>query len=184
MTKETTDNKPASLKDKKEEKVIRKEGIYTYIEAQKKSYEEVQKELLELDKKDFTSFHIIDELTRHPQLCTTFTAIVKAGNGARMYDIKKDTTVCNKTNYDHVWKLKRLGLIDFVPVMNLWNKNNLNGIEKEIIEKFKEWTIHMSEGQRNEFAGKTRYFILTPLGKDPLILNWVLQQMKNGRRMD
>lgn len=102
-------------------------------------------------------------------------------NPARLQDISEKTFNSRQSIYNHLWELKMLGLMDMIPVMDIWNKTKLTDLEKIIIEKFKKWTENMIENQKQYFAAKTRYYVLTDLGRDTEIVKWVLSLEKDER---
>jgi Sugar-specific transcriptional regulator TrmB. len=156
--------------DKKRELIERDLGTF-----RKKSFKQVQEELKKLrETKEFKNEYVRRILKEKPELRKTFAAVM-VNNPARKQDIKEYTFVSNPTIYHHLYKLLELKLVEVVKIMKLWNKKKLNPEDQEVMNKFKEWTEHMSEGQINQFAARTHYWRLTELGRDAKIINWVLR---------
>ncbi|MFA4960086.1 MAG: hypothetical protein WC548_00285 [Candidatus Pacearchaeota archaeon] len=85
------------------------------------------------------------------------------------------------TAYNYLYSLIELGLLKQISIMDIWNVDNLQGDNKIVMDKFKEWSSKMAKRQMEYFAAKTHYFILTELGKDIEIISWVLKLEKEQK---
>jgi len=121
-------------------------------------------------------------LTEKPSIRKAY-GILLIKSPARLGEIKEKFPVTRRTIYSHLYNLIDLGLAKKIAVMNLWNKEEklLTTEEKQVMEKFKEWTKAMSQGQLQNFAGKTNYFILTEVGRDLKNVAWALNLEKERR---
>lgn len=147
----------------------------------KKNFDEVVKELKEtFETKAYKSELIRRTLKENEKLRKTYVGVMIL-NPAKLSEIKEKVMVTGRTLYGYLYKLINLGLLKKIPVMDLWNRRKLEGDEKVVIKKFKDWTSKMSNGQLQFFAGKTNYFVLTKLGKDETIINWVLKLEKEQK---
>jgi len=143
-----------------------------------KSLDDVKKEIIEtLENKQYRNELIRKTLGQKPLLRRTF-AIVLSRSPARIGEIQEKVFITRKSIYTHLYQLKELGLVDKIAVMDIWNKRNLKGAQKEVMQKFKDFSSTMSEGQVQYFAAKTNYWVLTELGEDTKIINWVLRLEK------
>jgi hypothetical protein len=151
-------------------------------EMPRKNLDDVKKELAKtFEEKSYRNELIRRLLKEKAQLRRTF-AVLLVVSPARFGDIKEKVFVTKNTLYTHLYQLIELGLAKKISVMDLWNKTDLKNENIEVMNKFKEWTSRMAPGQIQYFAGKTNYWILTDLGEDPKITNWVLdleKELKN-----
>lgn len=150
-------------------------------EKKKKSFEDLKKELLNIyTEKNYKPEFIRRTLNEKRSLRKTYCSVILS-NPARFQDIFEKNFSSKQTVYNHLWQLKMLGLIDMIAVMDIWNKNKLTDIQKSIIENFKKWTENMSDNQIRFFAARTKYYILTDLGRNNETMNWILTLEKDER---
>jgi hypothetical protein len=147
----------------------------------KHDFNEVVNEISNLRKSGTPHvFHLIDTLKRG-SLSKTLVALYMS-NPARMQEIKEHSYSSNSTRYSDIHKLREVKLLKLVPIADLWNRTDLDKTEKLIMNKFNSWTKEMSDKRRNYYVGKTNYFVLTDLAKDPVLLNWLLQKERSEWR--
>ena len=146
-------------------------------------FKEVVKEIRKLfDEKPYKIEFIRRLLNEKQTLRRTFVAVLLQ-NPARLGEIKERVFFSKNALYSYLYKLREIGLLEKISIMNIWNKKNLENEEKEVLQKFEEWTKTMASGQLQYFAGRTNYWALTDLGRDTKILNWVFKlerELKNG----
>jgi len=104
-------------------------------------------------------------------LRNTFISVL-VNEPARKQDIQEDSHYTARTIYLYLYKLASLGLIEKVSVMDLWNKEELTEVQGKVLGKFKKWTFNMSPNQRNYFAAKTNYWVVTEFGKEEELIKW------------
>lgn len=159
-------------------KFLNNNGIEEYPDYEK-DYEAVGEELKKIKKEQgYPTKYIRKVLSSKVELRKTFSAVI-INNPARKQEIKEYTFISNKSIYNHLYKLKELGLINMISIMDLWNRSNLNIEENKIISKFNFWVANMSDSQRQNFAARTKYYVLSEVGKRKEIVNLVLQLEKN-----
>ena len=141
----------------------------------KKEFENF-KEKLEKDTKNlnFAIPKIKRILSEKSALRSTYLALIRV-SPARFHEVEELVFDARRTTYNHLHKLRGLGLCKIVPVMDIWNKRNLNKEQKEVMKKVKIWFKNMEEGMKRYFAGKTGYWVLTELGKEKEILEFALK---------
>ena len=144
----------------------------------KKSLKDVKSELAQtLQGKQYRNELIRATLKEKAALRRTFAVVILL-SPARFGEIKEKVFISKNAIYTHLYQLKELGLVEKVAIMDLWNKRKLEGAQKEVMKKFKEFTSKMVKAQEQYFAAKTNYWALTELGKDTKIINWVLRLEK------
>ncbi|TET75434.1 MAG: hypothetical protein E3J56_00620 [Candidatus Aminicenantes bacterium] len=135
----------------------------------------------ELEKTYETGLYRADRirktLSENPRLRKTFAQLLIL-SCARFGEIHQKVFVSRKTCYSHLYQLMELGLAKQIAVMDLWNKKNLDKEQIIVLRKFKDWTSKMADKQVNYFAAQTHYFLLTELGKNPEIVDWVVKLEK------
>jgi len=142
----------------------------------KKGLEEFKKKLeKKTENLNFINPKIKRVLRDKPALRDTFLALVRV-NPARFHEIELLVFDARRTTYNLLHKLRGLGLVIIIPVMDIWNKRKLDDEQKEVMKKVKIWFKNMEEGMKRYFAGKTGYWALTELGRSEDILEWALKQ--------
>ncbi len=130
-----------------------------------RSFDDIKAELNEISSLNYNITYIFQIFRKKPELRKVYTALMRT-NPSRYADIDAHTFSSKDTNYRHLHKLRELGVVEFVSVIELYKKKDPNENDLKILSKFEEWTRFMSDNQRNLYSGKTRYFILTDLGKN------------------
>ena len=149
-----------------------------------KNYEEVKKLLKEnREKKEYRLEYLKRVLNEKENLRKTFIGVI-INEPARKQEIQEINYLTPRTTYTCLYQLISLGLIKKVPIMDIWNLKSLNETEKKIIKKFKEWTKTMADGQKQYFAAKTHYWVITELGKDKNLLNWVCKLDSDKKKLN
>jgi len=158
---------------------------YEHVEeVETKDFETIKKELEQTMNNGSYRIGIIKRTLHDKPKIRRTMAVAILLSPFRIGEAKEKLIGVRKTIYSYIYELVNLGLLTKISIMDLWNKkeDELSDDENIVIKKFKDWTERMAEGQIQYFAGKTNYFILTDLGKDPEIGAWVLkheQELKN-----
>ena len=110
-------------------------------------------------------------LLRKPNLRKVFLIIVSLCP-CRASNVKdKIPTVSRDSIYDHLNKLKSLGLIYRIPVARCFMGEKLNAVEKVVKQKFILWSGQMSDFQKENYQLKTGYWYPTSFGEE--LIKWV-----------
>lgn len=99
------------------------------------------------------------------KLFITIYAIGTPERYGRIYE-KGNFTFVRKTGYNYIKKLEELNLINRIPVVNIYNKDNLTKIEKIVKEKFETFISQMTEKQKKYYQLKTGYYYVTEYGEE------------------
>jgi hypothetical protein len=113
-------------------------------------------------------------LERNPSLRKIFINVA-INNPTKLGDILSKLPVCKNTSYKLLHELKNYGLLNKIPIMDLWNRNDLNDTEKDILNKFNDWSSKMNPSQVRRYAATTCYWSLTELGMDEEVIEWVVK---------
>lgn len=145
------------------------------------SFDEAKK-LVEkvLSESEYKANMIRAILEKKSQLRKTYLSIIKI-NPARIGEIGEHTFNTRKTIYNHLYNLMSLGLVEKIPIMQLYEKKSKKTPqEKQILKKFKDWTSKMNDGMKRYFTAKTCYWVLTESGRD---LRTIERAIKNEMAM-
>ena len=107
-----------------------------------------------------------------------FISIIET-NPSRYGEIEPLVYTTKNTTYRNLYKLIELGLIKKIPVMKVIEKKiELDEDEKEVLRKFNIWIERMTDRQQGYYKGCTNYWVLTPLGKNPILMSWSIKNEK------
>lgn len=155
------------------------ENQYETIEETQGDFAEIVNEMKEVFETGSYKNELIRRVMSEQERLRKTYAVLMLLSPARLGEIREKVFVSKSTIYTHLYKLIELGVAKKISIMDLWNRKRLKKDEKKVMKKFKLWIKTMGKGQVQYFAAKTHYFMLTELGKNPLIANWVLKLEKN-----
>jgi len=118
------------------------------------------KRKLETEKVEYKSAYVRRHLGEKDNLRKVFLAVLKT-NPALIHEISQNALLSKPTCYDQLHKLMDLGLISRKYVEEAEKSK-----DKEILNKFEDWTSKMPPNLKRYFRAKASFFKITDTGKD------------------
>lgn len=152
-------------KEEAEEKIVSMTETIETSEKSKdeceKDYERVKAILNNGGNKKHNRGYILKNLREHPNTRKIFLSIIKS-NPARISEVSEFSLLTKPTCYTQLHKLLDFSLISRIFVMDIKQKKVE---DKEIEEKFDEWTKAMPENLKRYYLAKTSFWRVTEFGK-------------------
>ena len=142
------------------------------IEEAEKSYKKI-KEMLKMNDTKHNRPYIKKQLADNENLRKVLLAVIK-NNPSLINEIFRTSLLTKPTCYSQLYKLLDLKLIRRRFYFDILKSSKREEGDKEIIEKFEDFTSKMPENLKRYFQAKTSFWLISEFGKS--FAEWAWQK--------